>query len=242
MISVTNKHTAVRRAVVVDASERMPEVLASRALELLRATALELSVETSGTATPPQPRPITNGALRSAAIAAESTPFSVDSGFVVFQNPKGVPPSFAPVLRLGFRLASWVELRTSAGGLGTRPRVETPHGSASVSQSFLLFELATRLAERGVVRPRASLGGGLLHVGISGTGVPPYEGRQAERWSASIDGGVGLALPFRSRAAVVAELHCLLASPHPSIRFVDTVPATIGNPSLMLSLALEVMP
>ena len=40
------RRTAVRRAtVVVDDPERMPEALAARALELLRATALELSIE-----------------------------------------------------------------------------------------------------------------------------------------------------------------------------------------------------
>jgi hypothetical protein len=33
-----------------------------------------------------------------------------------------------------------------------------------------------------------------------------------------------------------------VASPHPSIRFVDSVPATMGYPSLMLTLALQVTP
>ena len=43
--------TAVRRAiVVVDDPERMPEALATRALELLRATALELSIAGSSSA------------------------------------------------------------------------------------------------------------------------------------------------------------------------------------------------
>jgi hypothetical protein len=106
----------------------------------------------------------------------------------------------------------------------------------------LLIEAATRLTDRGALRPLLSLGGGLLHVGISGSGTAPYVGQSAERWSASVDGGVGLALAVRSRAAVVAELHCLLASPHPSIRFMESVPARIGYPSLMLTLALQVMP
>jgi len=43
-----------------------------------------------------------------------------------------------------------------------------------------------------------------------------------------------------SRAALVTELHALLASPHPGVGFVDTRAATIGYPALMLTLALRV--
>jgi hypothetical protein len=56
------------------------------------------------------------------------------------------------------------------------------------------------------------------------------------------DGGVGIALAIGSRAAVVTELHALVASPHPVVRFVDTRAATIGYPSLILTLTLQVAP
>jgi len=246
VFSRTNEHTAVRRAVVVEVPEKMPEVLASRALELLRATALELSVEGPKTIATAEPaRPATNAKPRAAtpaAAAEESTFFSVESGLVVVQSLNGPPPALVPLLRLDFRIAPWLELRTSAAGLGTQPRVETAYGSASVSQTLLLLELVTGFIDRGALRPFATVGGGALHVGVSGAGVPPYVGQDSERWSASVDAGVGLALAFRSHAAAVAELHCLVASPHPSIRFVDSVPATIGYPSLMLTLALQVTP
>jgi len=41
---------------------------------------------------------------------------------------------------------------------------------------------------------------------------------------------------------VTAELHALLASPHPVIRFIDTRAAIVGYPSLILTLALRVAP
>lgn len=245
VFSRTNERTAVRRAVVVEVPEKMPEVLASRALELLRATALELSVEGPKAAVSTgQAQPLPNGPrVATPAPIAETSPFfSVDTGLVAIQSLRGPPPALAPILRLGFRVAPWLAVRTSVAGWGTRPRVETTYGSASVSQSFLLLELATRFTDRGVLRPLATLGGGVFHVGVSGAGVPPYVGQDSERWSASVDAGVGLALAFRTHAAVVAELHCLVASPHPSIRFVDSVPATMGYPSLMLTLALQVTP
>jgi hypothetical protein len=245
VVSRTTKRTAVRRATVVDTPETMPEVLASRALELLRATALELSLDAPVGPTPAEPQPRPPDGTRPAAsspTADEPTPLLVDTGLALVQSLNGPPPSVAPILRLGVRVATWLDVRASASGLGTRPRVESPYGSATVSQSFVLLELVTLLTRHGALRPMASLGGGLLHIAISGQGTPPYVGRDAQQWAASIDGGVGLALPFRSRAALVAELHCLLASPHPSIRFVDTKPATIGYPSLVLTLALRVMP
>lgn len=68
----------------------------------------------------------------------------------------------------------------------------------------------------------------------------PYEGRELEQWSAAFDGGVGVGFAVSSRAALVTELHALLASPHPVVRFVDTRAATIGYAAVMLTLALQV--
>ena len=70
---------------------------------------------------------------------------------------------------------------------------------------------------------------------VVGTGAAPYEGREPQRWSAAFDGGVGVAFAIGSRTALVTELHALVASPHPVVRFADTRAATIGYPSVILS-------
>jgi hypothetical protein len=70
--------------------------------------------------------------------------------------------------------------------------------------------------------------------------VTPYAGREPRQWSAAFDAGFGLALVISSRAALVTELHALVATPHPVVRFVDTRAATIGYPSFMPTLALQV--
>ena len=77
---------------------------------------------------------------------------------------------------------------------------------------------------------------------VAGTGAAPYEGREPQRWSAAFDGGVGVAFAVGSHAAFVTELHALVASPHPVVRFVDARAATIGYPSVIVSLALRVTP
>jgi hypothetical protein len=125
-------------------------------------------------------------------------------------------------------------------GLGSRPRVEATSGSATLSQSFALFELAAVFRADKRVRPAVSLGAGVFDLSVAGTGVPPYEGRGPQQWSAAFDGGLGVAFAIRPRAALITELDALVAWPHPVVRFVDTRAATIGYPSFLLTLALQV--
>jgi hypothetical protein len=132
--------------------------------------------------------------------------------------------------------------RLSAMGLGTHTRVRHTRGEASVTQDVALLELVFVVGPQQRLRPLVSAGAGVLHVGVAGVGAAPYEGRDARKWSSVVDAGLGVALAFRSHAALVAELHAFLASPHPVVRFADTSAATIGYPSLILTLALQVAP
>jgi hypothetical protein len=238
--------SAIRRALVVDLPERMPQVLSLRALELLRATALELSIaDETPPVRPPAPseRVIEpSGASTSATTSEEASAFALDMGLALWQSIAGPPPAVAPVGRLRFRLTNWLGARLSLMGLGTRPRVETSQGSASITQNVVLFDLSTVFGPRERFRPMASVGSGLLNVGVEGVGVAPYEGRYAHQWSAALDAGLGVALALSSRAAVVTELHALVASPHPVVRIADAPVGNIGFPSLILTLALQVTP
>ena len=160
----------------------------------------------------------------------------------MWSSVEGPPPAVAPVGRVGLRLSEWAWARVSVAGWGSRPRVDTPYGSAALSQTMALFEGAAVFRRGKRIRPTLSLGAGVLHVAVAGTGAAPYEGREPQRWSAAFDGGVGVAFAVGSRAALVTELHALVAAPHPVVRFADTRAATIGYPSLILTLALQVAP
>jgi hypothetical protein len=240
------RHAAVRQATVaVEDPERMPEALAMRALELLRATALELSIAvenvplTEGTpervlevAVPPSP-------LTS---AAEASILSVDMGLGLWNSIEGPPPAVTPVGRLGLRLSERTLARVSVVGLGSRPRVQSAYGSATLSQNMAVLEFVAVPSRTNRIRPTLSLGAGVLYVAVDGTGTAPYEGRAPQQWTAAFDGGVGVAFALGSHLALVTELHALLASPRPVVRFVDTRVATVGYPSLLLTLALQVSP
>jgi hypothetical protein len=225
----------------------MPQALSLRALELLRATAFELSMgpreappvaavagESGADAPPNRPGP-------DRAVEAPSA-FALDLGVGLWQSLDGPPPAVAPIARLRYGVSSWMAARLSAMGLGTHSRVRHTRGEASVTQDVALVELVFAAGPQQRLRPLVSAGAGVLHVSVAGVGAAPYEGRDARKWSSVVDAGLGVALAFRNHAALVAELHAFLASPHPVVRFADTTAATIGYPSLILTLALQVAP
>jgi hypothetical protein len=250
------RRAAVRRAtVVMDDPERMSEALATRALELLRATALELSITsgtaevppTSSTASEPPPRSAPEQRLEAAPPpgpppTSNASFVLVDMGLGVWDSIDGPPAALTPVARIGFRLSERICARISVAGLGSRPRVQTVYGSATLAQTMALFELSAMLRRGKRLRPTLSLGAGVVAMAITGTGAGGYDGRAPQQWSAAFDGGVGVAFAVGPHAAVVTELHALVASPHPVVRFVDTRVATVGYPSLLLTLALQVAP
>jgi hypothetical protein len=245
IIRRAGRRTAVRRAVVIEDPERMPQLLSLRALELLRATGLELSIDPdedskqeTGSQQPDRPLPV----RAPPAVPEQPAAFTIDMGVAGLQSVNGPPLAIAPIARLALELTSYFQTRVSVLGLGTRPRVATANGSATVAQDFALLELTAVLRATQSVRPLASLGSGLLSVKAAGTGKPPYEGREAHQWSAAVDAGLGVALALRSRAAIVAELHALLAWPHPAVRLLDVRTATVAYPALIFTLALQVAP
>jgi hypothetical protein len=248
VVQRSGRRVAVRRATVaVDDPERMPEALSARALELLRASALELAIDGEGAGRPqaaPEPNRTVEAVARPAApavaAAAEDATVAVDMGVGILHSIDGPPPAVMPVGRIGVRLWSWLAARVSAAGLGTRPRVDSRYGSATLSQNLALLELAGSFRSGKRVRLAASLGAGALNVGVAGIGTGRYEGRDPQRWSAAFGGGLGVALAIGPRAALATELQALVAAPHPIVRFADIPAATVGYPSLLLTVTLQV--
>jgi len=238
------RRTAVRWATVAsDDPDRMPQALATRALELLRATALELSIEGERAAPPheaPAARPLANTQPTPAPPAAARVVAGMGVG--IWNSVDGPRAAVIPVARIGLRLSDWAWVRVSLAGLGSHPRIATADGSATVSQSLALAELAAVFRRDRRLHPILSVGAGALKVAVAGTGAVPFEGREPQRWSAALDGGVGVGVGLGSRSALVAELHALVAEPHPVVRFLNVRAATVGYPAVIATLALEVAP
>jgi hypothetical protein len=236
------RRTAVRWATIaVDDPERMPQALATRALELLRATALELSIE-SERAAPPHEAPAARADTPPTPTLPAAARVVAAMGIGIWNSVDGPPAAVIPVARIGLRLSDWAWVRVSLAGLGSHPRIATADGSATVSQSLALAEFAAVFRPDRRLHPILSVGLGALDVAVVGTGAVPFEGREPQRWSAAFDGGVGVGFGLGSRSALVAELHALVAEPHPVVRFVNIRAATVGYPAVIATLALEVAP
>jgi len=241
----------VRRLLVpAAATTHDDEVLAIRALEFLRASALELargapgSPAPSTSANPSAPAPAVTVAAQDAApvapagAAAERGPVSFEFGLSVLETSRALGPAFLPVARLRAEWLSLLETRVTVAGFGTQPRVTGPEGTAQVGQVLGLFELRAAFRHGRAVRPSIGVGAGVLRVSVDGQGNPPYEGLRAERWAGLFDVGAGLTTRLGRRFAAALELHGQLATPYPTLRFSGEEVARIARPAVFSSLTL----
>ena len=216
----------------------IPEVLARRSVELLRASLLEILVDA-------QKRPFAAPAPRAqasrwAARALESRPsvWGVEAGAQVLAGFGGVGGAVMPIARVRAVLGERLVARLTVSGLGTRPRIEAAEGTATVRQELGLLELLGEIAPRSWFRPSVSLGAGAYHIGVDGSAKWPYAGLDGGRYAFAADAGAGLALSLTSSFALSLEGHALLVTPYPVIRFLDVDTAETGRPLLSGALTL----
>jgi hypothetical protein len=232
----------VRRIVApTDDPLHVPEVLAIRTIELLRASALKLLVESNQPPAPlVAPPPAAAAPVRAPAARAPDRGETVDleAGLAVLESIGGPGPAAIPLGRLRLPLRMPLFLRLTLAGLGTRPRVTTSLGSADIGQSFGLVELGAVFRRPRRLHPMVTLGAGALYVRSDGEGVYPYRGIEDSRWAVLVDGGLGLFAQVGARVALAFEVHASLAAPHPVVRFSGSDAATIGRPALMATWTL----
>jgi hypothetical protein len=239
------REAQVRRIPVpTDDPERTPGVLAIRSLEVLRASALKLLVESNRTTKPapaapaPAPPAVVESPPASEPPGDRRLWLGLEAGISTLGSPGGLSPAAIPVVRVRGPIGDRLSARLTLAGLGTRPTVETARGSAAVAQRIALAELAWAFRDGARLRPMASFGLGAMWVQIEGEGIAPYRGQADEVWAALADGGVGLLAELGRRFALSVEGHAMFAFPYPMVRFVDLEAAAIGRPALLGSLTL----
>jgi hypothetical protein len=216
----------------------VPEVLARRSVELLRASLLEILVDAQKRpADQPAPRA---QASRWAAQALEprGSNWGIEAGAQVLAGFGGVGGAVMPVGRVRVVLSERLAARLTLSGLGTRPRVDTAEGTATVSQEVGLLELIGEIAPRRWLRPSLSVGAGAYHIGVVGNATSPYAGLDGGRFVFAADAGAGLALSLTSAFALSLEGHAMLITPRPVIRFLQVETAEIRTPLLSGALTL----
>jgi hypothetical protein len=242
--------TVVRRVHADPKAARIAEVLSVRAVELLRASFLELAI-TSRPAPDVVEVPLPTAPVVTRFVTEPLEEAEPDWTWAVEAGGGGVGAiqsaangttllgEFVPVARVQRAFGPRWCARITFAGLGTQAHVDMPGGYADVSQTLLLLEGLVRFRRGRRLEPVVSLGAGMLRVSAEGHEMAPYIGGNTWRVSAAVDAGVGLRVPLRPRRVELGiELHALLAEPYPVVRFFQTEVARTGRPSLLASVTL----
>lgn len=225
---------------------RVGEVLAVRTMEALRASALKLLVEGSRqspapaptpAAAPPRPTPI-EARCPPVGPAPRRRVVALEAGVSLLISSAEFEPAFVPQAGLRVVSAGPLLARLTLAGLGTRPRLETARGTATIDQELGLVELGAAFRRDRLLSPVITLGGGALHVRTDAQGVGPYVGRRDARWAALFGIGAGLVGALGRQLAVALEAHLVLAAPYPVVQFAELEAAQMGRPAAWLTLSL----
>jgi hypothetical protein len=242
---VTGKTVVRRVRADPNASTRIAEVLSVRAVELLRASFLELAISAHPNpepeaAGPPAPVPAAVTRFATEPLAEPDWRWAVEAGGGALMSLGGTGGELVPVARVEHAFGPRFCARVTLSGLGTESRVDTPSGGyVDVSQGLMLAEGVVRFRRGSRLEPIVSLGAGAFRLSAEGHELAPYEALSGVRWAAAADVGVGLRLPLRPRRFEVGiEAHAVMAEPYPVIRFFAEDLAKAGRPSLFASITL----
>ena len=236
---VTGK-SVVRRVPFEPRSERAPNTLAIRAIELLRSSFLEIDLALRQRQSEPAkaPPPDVVRFVEMERLASRPERFGIEVGGAAVMSLDGVGPALLPLLRFAWAPRSWFVVQFAMAGLGTRPTVTSRIESAQVAQEYFVLGVGYRLRGGERLRPFVALAAGALHTSVDGQADSPDQGRHVEQWSFLLDGGVGAALHLHDRFYLALAAHAQMAEPYLAIRFVDKVVATSARPNLLATLTI----
>lgn len=236
---VTGK-SVMRRLPFEPLSDRAPQTLSIRAIELLRSSFLEIHLTPSERREekPAQPPPavVRFVAMEGGKLRPER--FGIEVGAAAVMGFDGVGPALLPTLRLHWAVRPWLVAEVALAGLGTRPAVDRSLGSAEVAQEYALAGAYYRWRPTSAVQPFLGLSLGALHTSVEGRANAPNLGQSDETWSFLADAGLGTWLVLRDRFHLALAAHVQMAQPYVGVRFLDTTVATSARPNVLLTLTV----
>ena len=220
-------------------AENAPARLAIRTIEVLRSSLVEIDlaarsragssdVQLVATAPPPQTGPPSSAADR----------IGLEAGAVVLTGTDGVGPALLPTARIGWATPSGLVVHVALAGLGSRPVLTAPAGTARVAQQFAVLGISSGAPSTRRIRPYAALAAGVLRTAIDGEAAPPAQAHSVNRWSVLLDGSVGARASGPSQTFLTLAAHVQVATPYVAVHIADTVAATTGRLNLLLTLTV----
>jgi hypothetical protein len=229
---------------------RGSEILAVRAVEVLRANLADLwappPAPAADPATAPSPAPSAGEASPALPAAGGArkpgTPFAAGPGGglgvgVVESFREGA--TWIPEATASYGWAHGFSLRATLAGLGPAVAFAAPGGSADADRQLALVEALETWWPRSMVVPFVTAGGGVQHVRVVGAGDPPYQGHTSSAWSLATTAGAGVAIPLWSTLSIVVQARALAAWPSTVVQIAGTGAGRIGGPSLLADAGLS---
>lgn len=239
--------TVVRQVnTATEPTEELAEVLAIRAVELLRASLLESVVaqrravaQPTPTATPKTKEKAERWATKPLRLA-ERHQVRFHLGEAMVWSPTQLGPAFLLTGRFDWLLHPLVHPRLSFIGLGTRPRVTGVAGEAAVQQGLGLVEVVLTPLRTVGFQLQITAGAGVWLTAVEGRASWPYEGASYGQWAFASDVGVGATSMLSHVLAIVGEAHGMLLTPNPVVRFTGHDVSRIGRPVVAATLSMAV--
>jgi hypothetical protein len=236
---VTGK-TVVRR-LQVGAGPDATTVLAIRALELLRASLLEIAAK-SQPSEPPMAAPNDVVKWIAPVLAVPATPLFQGSalgvGALALHGLTPIGLAVGPSVSFSHGLGPLFVRATLAGPL-LGPELREAAGSAAIRQELAALAIGWASAP-GPLGGFAWIGAGAFDLHSSGSAVGPYRGTSGDVASFLWTAGVGGLARLGPRVALTAELMAVLLDPQPIVVIAGNDAGHAGAPSVGASLGVLV--
>ena len=234
---VTGKTVLGHVSVENEAGDRSSTVLAVKAVDFLRARMFDFLVISR-----PRSEIAARASLASPPVSGPELAtqrFTLSGGVGVLRSVRGLGTMVLPLLRGAYQLAAWSSLRITLAGLGTRSRVESSGGSATVAEDLALAEWVLTAAPGRRVRPRLVIGAGVHDVRTRGVASPPNTARDPTGLYAGTALSAGLCLIVSQHLALVGEAGAFLLFPEPQVVIARMDAGRTGRPGLSLAITME---
>jgi hypothetical protein len=234
------QRVVIQNAILHDTDRgRGAEILAVRAVELLKANLADFWAPEPAVTAPSSAPPSPESLSPSPAREAESRPrpafasgFGAGLGVGVVESFAAMGPTWSPAVTASYGWPSGFSLRATFAGLGPAATFSAARGSATVAQALAFIEAVKTWWPRARLVPFVTAGAGTQHVHVDGAGIPPYEGHQYGGWSLLTTLGAGVAIPLVSTLSIVGQARGLAAWPSALVQVAGTDVGRVGAPSL----------
>ena len=153
---------------------------------------------------------------------------------------RGFGAGLAVTLTLSYPLPVWA----LSARVGITPVIfpaqqgDSKSGTVALPQQLFLFELL-RPVGSGVIVPLIGVGGGLYHVRAERRGTAARALSGEDRYAAAVGPSVGIAVRLTPRLALLADGHVLLVAPEPQLTIGSSRQEAAGQPLGRFGLGVQ---